>query len=237
MTSRTPSVKTFFDNTDVYLRKSFGVSVRSFVVRSLLGELEGSAILDLGCGDGSISLQYLSPTNRITLVDLSGKMLERAKLKTGGPLGRNVEYVNDDFHRITQEENFDVVLCVGVLAHVASVRETVAKVAEFLKPGGYCLLQLTDAEQVIAKIERFWRSKQKTLQSYGYSINRTTPSQIIHMANQSGLSLVAQRRFSLLFPGMGKLPNRWLYRYQMFTFSSRFLSRHGSEVILLFAKE
>src|SRR6266550_8275118 len=79
MTSRTPSVKTFFDNTDVYLRKSFGVSVRSFVVRSLLGELEGSAILDLGCGDGSISLQYLSPTNRITLVDLSGKMLERAK--------------------------------------------------------------------------------------------------------------------------------------------------------------
>lgn len=237
MNSKTQSVKRFFDNTEVYLRKDFGVSIRAIVVRSLLGEVSCSAIVDLGCGDGRVSLQYLSNSNRLTLVDLSERMLERARLNTSGALKRNVEYINRDFLNLTWKDSFDVVLCVGVLAHVVSVEHAVAQVATFLRPGGRCILQVTDNERLIAKIDCLYQSKQVRAQSYGYSINSPTLAQIVSLAKSNGLKLRDGRRYSLLLPGMGKLPNRWLYKYQLQTLNNRFLSRYGSEVILLFSKD
>lgn len=236
MIDKTQHVKSFFDKPDIYLRKSFGISMRALIVRGLLGELEGSTILDLGCGDGRVSIQYLSLSNRITLVDLSEKMLEKARLNTPGTLSQNVAYLNTDFHKLTFDSTFDVVLCIGVLAHVASVNETIASIARFLRPNGRCVLQLTDDQRAIAKIERFYRSLANNGHSYGYSINRTTPLDVIAVAEDNGLKTIDSRRFSLLLPGMGKLPDEWLYGYQMYTLNNSFLSRHGSEVILLLEK-
>lgn len=234
--SKTQHVKSFFDNTHLYLRKSFGVSLRAYVVRSLLGELEHSRILDLGCGDGSVSLQYLSRSNHLKLVDLSDKMLERARLNTPDSLKNHIEYINQDFHQLEWQDYFDIILCIGVLAHVPSLEETISTVTKFLKPGGLCIFQLTDAGKTVAKIEGVYRSRQSKNAGYGYAVNKTTPAQIIKLAADCGLKLVGQRRFSLLLPGMGKLPDKWLYGYQMLTLRNRFLSRFGSEVILLFSK-
>jgi len=234
---KSQSIKRFFDNTEVYLRKDFGVSVRAIAVRSLLGELNSSAILDLGCGDGRVSLQYLSYSNKLTLVDLSEKMLERARVNTSGALKRNVEYVNQDFLDLAWKDSFDVVLCIGVLAHVVSVENAVAQVATFLRSGGRCIMQVTDSERLIAKIEGFYHSKQSRAQSYGYSLNSPTLLKIVSLARSKGLKLRDERRYSLLLPGMGKLPNRWLYEYQLKTLNNRFLSRYGSEVLLLFSKD
>src|SRR5437773_11740974 len=97
MVSKTQHVKSFFDRTNVYLRKSFGISLRVSIVRRLLGDLDGSTILDLGCGDGRVSLQYLSHNNKITLVDLSERMLEQTRLNTPEAFKTNVEYINGDF--------------------------------------------------------------------------------------------------------------------------------------------
>ena len=204
-------------------------------MRALLGELHHAAILDVGCGDGTISLQYLSPTNKITLVDLSPNMLERARLSTPASFARNVEYINDDFNNLSGTQ-FDVVICVGVLAHVDSVESAVAKVASLVKPGGHCVIQLTDCEKLVAKIERSYRSKVQKLRSYRYSTNHTTPSQIMDIALSNSLDLLQQRRYSLLLPGMGKLPDGWLYRFQKLTLDAPLLSKHGSEVILHFEK-
>jgi 2-polyprenyl-3-methyl-5-hydroxy-6-metoxy-1,4-benzoquinol methylase len=149
MNSRSERVKSFFDKTHLYLNKDFGVSIRALIVRKLLGELSHSRILDLGCGDGRISLQYISQTNHITLVDLSDNMLEIARKNTPETLKTNVDYINTDLQKYEAGEKFDVVICIGVLAHVVSVEETVAKVVRFLKPGGRCIFQITDADQYL----------------------------------------------------------------------------------------
>jgi len=128
--------KAFFDQTDLYLRNSFGIRLRAGIVRELLGDLTGVSLLDIGCGNGSISLQFISETERLTLIDFSEKMLEKARLNTQELFRKQVSYLSEDFLSYVSPEPFDVVLCLGVLAHVASVANAVAKISSLLKPRG-----------------------------------------------------------------------------------------------------
>ena len=79
MSTRTERAKTFFGNPDLYLRGNHRVSLRAHFVRGLLGDVRNSRILDLGCGDGRISAQFLPAGNHVTMLDLSDRMLERVK--------------------------------------------------------------------------------------------------------------------------------------------------------------
>ena len=79
MGSRVENTTRFFSDPDLYLTKNHRVRLRSLIVKDLAGEIEGCRILDLGCGDGSISAQFLPAKNLVTMVDLSAGMLERAK--------------------------------------------------------------------------------------------------------------------------------------------------------------
>ena len=67
-TSKIDKAYTHFNNVDQYLRQKFDIRVRAEIVKELMGKLENIDIIDFGCGDGSISLQFQSLTNHITLV-------------------------------------------------------------------------------------------------------------------------------------------------------------------------
>src|SRR2546423_15692972 len=121
MESRIQHVKRRFDNTELYLGKDFDISLRGLVVRDLLGSVENCNLLDLGCGDGSLSLQFVEEANHIALVDISAEMLDVAKQKTPPWLRTKVDYVNTNLADYAAKDLFDIVLCIGVLAHVASV--------------------------------------------------------------------------------------------------------------------
>ena len=94
--SRTANVKQFFDQTRCYLEKNVNIEIRKRIVRELVGDIRNSRILDLGCGDGSISLQFLNETNYISLVDLSPNMLAIARENTPAQCKVNVGYINRD---------------------------------------------------------------------------------------------------------------------------------------------
>ena len=238
MNSRSVQVKHFFDKTHLYLNKDSGVSIRALIVRELLGELSHSRILDLGCGNGRISLQYISRTNHLTLVDLSNNMLEIAMKNTPETLKTNVRYINTDLQHYESREKFDVVICIGVLAHVVSVRETIAKVARLLKPSGRCIFQITDADQYLGKfIVNFYRVHDFVLHSRGYSVNKTHLSYITDTAYFNRLVFLDKRQYWSILPGMGKMPNAWLWKYQFFTLTHSLLLHMGSEVIVCYVKE
>ena len=61
-------------------------------------------------------------------------------------------YVHDDILRFETRELYDVVLCVGVLAHVPDTEALVGRIACLLKPGGRCVLQFTDAARFLSKL-------------------------------------------------------------------------------------
>jgi 2-polyprenyl-3-methyl-5-hydroxy-6-metoxy-1,4-benzoquinol methylase len=199
-------VRAFFNKLKgprTYLEKRFGVDIRVFITRKLLGEVAGSIILDIGCGDGALSLQYAGRENRLTLIDLSDKMLEAARKNAPVGRGQNITYLNMNFLEYVPDQPFDIILCVGVLAHVQSLDILAKKLSSHLKPGGRCLIQFIDNNSWIAKMDWLYFSLYNAVNGnpYAYSVQKFTHHQVIHCFLQNDFEVMGQCRYSLLFPG------------------------------------
>ncbi|MGP3984210.1 class I SAM-dependent methyltransferase [Streptomyces sp. KR80] len=97
-------------------------------------------VLDVGCGTGSLSLLLAEAGHRVTGVDLSAEMIEKARAKFAAADLESRFLVGDASVPPTGDETFDVVLCrhlVWTLPDpVAALGEWVAR----LPPGGRLVL-------------------------------------------------------------------------------------------------
>lgn len=237
MEIRAEQVNAYFANPQLYFRGRYIVDLRRELARELLGNPKGSRILDLGCGDGSVSLQFANDGNQITLVDPSRAMLALAKnaiSEEHADQVRVVESTAEDF----PEEQFDVVICLGLLAHVQSAEGAFRKIAACVRPGGRCLVQITDHDRGIASLLRVFGSMRNLLQPCGrYAANATTGAQLEAWSRQLHLTRLATKTYSIGVPGAGRvLPQRWLYNYAKLSLDSAAMAPLCSEVLGLFEK-
>lgn len=235
--SKASAVRDFFDRTDRYLTNNGNIEIRRKVVRDLVGDIRNSRILDLGCGDGSISQQFLASSISLTLVDTSQNMLDVARSQTPSELRANVEYVNEDSSRYQSPSKYDLVLCLGLLAHVDSVESAIRNIAKLLKAEGRCVLQITDADRTLGKLTGAYCNLRNHMNNrYPRNMNRTGMESISALAARFNMKCVAERRYAGLLPGVGRLPLDWRRRFQLLTLNTAWLSKHCSEAILLFTK-
>lgn len=230
-------VKAFFDQPLCYLHKPFGVRLRALIANRMLKHLARQRMLDIGCGDGSVSLQFLDSGNILTLMDLSDNMLALARQNCPPEQIEQVTFINQDFLDYQPEKLYDVILCFGVLAHVPDVSVAIKQLSYLLRPGGLCLVQFTDQDQWMARLQwmvYYWQRHWKD--NYRYSVNPITEAAIIALVKGNGFQVIDAFRYSFLMPGMGRLPDDWLYRYQLFTLENAWIARHGTDVVLKLVK-
>lgn len=92
-------------------------------------------IIDVGCGAGWME-PALKQFGSVTATDLSADVLARASLRIP-----HVNFVAGDFMALPfEDESFDVVVTLEVLAHVADQSAFVAKIDRLLRPGGWLML-------------------------------------------------------------------------------------------------
>jgi 2-polyprenyl-3-methyl-5-hydroxy-6-metoxy-1,4-benzoquinol methylase len=225
--SQSHAVLEFFEGQS-YLERNPLIPIRASIVSALLSGLRGGRVLDLGCGDGSISRPLLASGNELTLVDFSPRMLDSARAAT--PPGAPVEFVEGDIMSFTAPRHYDAVICVGVLAHVPSVPEAVATVKRALRPGGFAVMQITDDDSALGRLLNLYYNMRK---SGDYRLNRTTRRQLLDESTKNGLLPITLRRYGALLPGLGHLPRGWEERIE-WSFASRpRLSRLAAELIIL----
>jgi ubiquinone/menaquinone biosynthesis C-methylase UbiE len=113
------------------------------------------ALLDVGCGTGSLSLLLAEAGHRVTGVDLAPAMVERAREKLTAAELPGAFLVGDAAAPPTGDETYDLVLARHLLWTLpdpeAALREWVAR----LRPGGTLLL-----------VEGRWRQAGEPASSY-----------------------------------------------------------------------
>lgn len=232
------NVRLFFNKLDYLKNSSDRIIIRSNIVKKFLGDVTNMRILDIGCGDGSLSLQFLSDSNHLTLVDISNNMLARVKDKVPERMAANIRLVNDSFEAIKDTEQFDIILCVGVIAHVPVVNALFAKIAAVLKPNGILIIETTPNPYPIGKLlfPYYFLRSLIVGQAPKYNKNRLKVAELMTYANNMSLQCLHTVRYSFPLPGMSHWPQSLKLRYTLFTLNNSLVSRFGSEHIFMFKK-
>ena len=199
MISKADSVKSLFSVPEKYLGpRQFDIRVRVETVEQYTSALVVDRVLDIGCGNGAISLPLLPRCRRLTLLDLSGKMLELARLQIPPARSSTVDLIEGDIMSAGLEhQTFDLILCLGVLAHVDSPAAVIAKVAKLAKPGSLVILEFTDSFHLWGLQVVLYQKLLKLLRPEPYALNRLSRRSVEGMFREHGLSTLALYRYGL----------------------------------------
>jgi SAM-dependent methyltransferase len=124
------------------------------VARRVLAELPRSqaSVLDLGCGDGEITLRLAEAGHRVTAVDPSAAMLATAAERLGAArpgIAARVSLLKADIAGLPDGlGEFDAVCCHGVLMYLDDSAGAISRLAGLVAPGGL-LSVLTKNRQAI----------------------------------------------------------------------------------------
>ena len=102
---------------------------------SLMPDLVGKKVLDLGCGFGEHCKMFLEKgAERVVGIDISSKMLEIAKKENSDP---KISYINMPMEKIGElNESFDVVVSSLALHYVEDFSDVVKSIYNLLNTNG-----------------------------------------------------------------------------------------------------
>ncbi|MFT4689364.1 MAG: ubiquinone/menaquinone biosynthesis C-methylase UbiE [Limisphaerales bacterium] len=111
------------------------VMLESRFMPPLVGAVDGLSVLDVGCGTGRHSIQLKEAGAKVTAIDFSERMLDRARAKAGAAdicfrqhdLGTRFPFATG---------GFDLVVCALVLDHIADLNLLFAEMKRVVKTGG-----------------------------------------------------------------------------------------------------
>jgi SAM-dependent methyltransferase len=227
--------KDSFANPLPYLRNNPYVDLRAEAVRRMLPWRAGMSVLDLGCGDGRISMPLIKDSGDLLLVDSSAAMLELARRNAPPNAVSRISYKCVDLADFEPRQQYDAVLCIGVLAHVPNPSATLRQIANLVGPNGCALIQLTDDAYWLGRLaHRAGALRRRFIGASGYSLNHMTLGSVCTELQSAGLKLSDSYRY-ILVPGLRRLPNA-LTRVVVRVINGSILSRRGGEVIALFTR-
>jgi SAM-dependent methyltransferase len=209
--SRSVQVRSVFENVPRYLNsRQVDLRMRTEAVKHFTSHVRWRTLLDAGCGDGSVSLPLLTASSRLTLLDLSSSMAARAEASIPEGLRANVEVRNENFMAVSFEpRSFDVIVSVGVLAHVDSPDEFVSKLRSLLAPGGIMILEFTDCRHPVGRLSRFFSWAKELIAPAKYRTNRLSFPLVKEVFDRQHLRLETTFRYANVpVPGVERLMKR-----------------------------
>jgi SAM-dependent methyltransferase len=202
-----PEVRDFFSEPGNYLAAPYYVAARADAIAELTGPLTGCDILDVGCGDGSISALYAGQGNRLTMVDSSQAMLDLAgrRLRRGAS-PETPHLLCAELMALEFGAEFDWVFALGLLAHVAEPELALARLVSFVRPGGSLVLQYTDASTLTgAGVWLYDTAKEAVRPRRGYRLTRLSTSRLRSAVHALGLREAATVPLCFDPPGLRRV--------------------------------
>jgi SAM-dependent methyltransferase len=159
-------------------------------------------------------------------------MLQSAReLLTSQINNAELEFVESDiFYFKPSDMSFDLVLCLGLIAHTGRLDILLPHLKSMLTPNGRIILQTTLTDHPGTRIIRTLTSGSE-LARRGYSISWFSQRNITEACDRAGLRILESRRHSFGFPFGDRL---WSWaNFQLESRLKRWASSHGADAIYL----
>lgn len=222
-----------------FARTSSGVSFNFHKRLTLAYELAGESagrLLDCAAGTGEITCALLKfgSFSHATVVDISPAMLQSAKeLLSAQITNTQLEFVHSDvFDFKPCDSNFDLILCLGLIAHVGRLEILLRHFKSMLTPDGRIILQTTLTDHVGTQVVRAVTARRELAQR-GYRISWFSQRDIANACDATGFRVLEMRRHSLGIPFGDRL---WPWaNFQLEKRLQNWAGRHGADAIYLLA--
>ena len=202
-----------------------------------LGGASSGRLLDCAAGTAQMTCALLKSGrfNHATVVDVSPAMLQGAKdLLTSQIKNAELEFVQSDvFNFKPSDSHFDLLLCLGLVAHTGRLDIFLPRLKSMLPSGGQIILQTTLTDHVGTRIVRALTSGRE-LALRGYRISWFSQRDICDACDRAGLRILATRRHSL---GVAFGDRLWPWaNFHLETRLEKWASRHGADAIYVLAQ-
>ena len=147
-------------------------------VEKQIALLSDKEILDFGGGTGLLTLPLAKQAKFVTLVDISEKMLEQARLKAERQEIKNIQFLEQDLLENPLKQEFDFIVVSRVLHHMSDLDTALSLFHQHLKEDGRLLI--ADFTKIEANHHGFDLAElEKQLIEHGFS---SVHSQILYSA-------------------------------------------------------
>ena len=199
-----------------------------------LGGASSGRLLDCAAGTGDITCALLKSGRfkHATVVDVSPAMLQVAKhLLTAQIKNAELEFVQSDvFNFKPSDSRFDLILCLGLIAHTGRLDILLPHLKSILAPGGRIILQTTLTDHLGTRIIRALTARTE-LARRGYRISWFSQRNISEACDRAGLRILETRRHTLGVPFGDRLSPR--ANFHLETRMEKWASHHGADAIYL----
>lgn len=107
-------------------------------ILSLLEKDKKACVLDVGCGDGQVTILYKKKIEGKEIIGVDGVLPRLTAAKRKG-VDKIVE-ANLEGHWPFADESFDAVVSNQVIEHILDIDNFIKEIYRVLKPGGYCVI-------------------------------------------------------------------------------------------------
>jgi 2-polyprenyl-3-methyl-5-hydroxy-6-metoxy-1,4-benzoquinol methylase len=142
---------------------------------------KSGALLDLGCSSGSFLESLRGDSWELYGIEMSADCAKRAEARSGAKV-----FVGNILEAPFPPESFDVITCFDVLEHLYEPRRVMAKITEWLKPGGIFYVFVPNIDSAEARVfGSYWCGLELPRHLFHYS-----PTSLRYLAKSVGLEQV-----------------------------------------------
>lgn len=143
---------------------------------------QSGTLLDLGCSSGSFLAFMRSESWKLYGIEMSAAGARTAELRSGAHV-----FVGNILDAPFPQESFDVITCFDVLEHLFEPRRVIARVSEWLKPGGTFYVLVPNVDSAEARVfGSYWHGLELPRHLFHYS-----PASLKFLAESVGLTEVS----------------------------------------------
>lgn len=194
-----------------YIRKGSLARIRLRSLLVTLNELQGETVLDVGCGDGVLTLSMARNRSFCVGLDFVKVSLMRLRRAATRKKRSNTDVILSDAHYLPiRNKSFDIVLCSEVLEHVLKPEEVLNELKRVAKL--YVVLSVPCVE--FARKKRYLYYDNQKMGSYIRHLYQATKTTHIHtftmidiskMIKTAGLKIHSLNRALFTVPGLALL--------------------------------